>query len=102
MGESTSTVIDVEMGVAQGSTLAPSFFMYINDMHNALASMDVMHFVVDFNIYMRFNKNVNISDHINSELNSVNDWLSATKLYLNSNKTKYMIFSNKYKTSTEI
>ena len=69
-------------------------------MHNALASMDVIHFADDSSLYIRLNKTVNISDQANCELNSVNDWLSANKLCLNSNKTKYMIFSNKHKTST--
>ena len=61
-------------------------------MHNALASMDVIHFADDSSLYIRLNKTVNISDQANCELNSVNDWLSANKLYLNSNKTNCMIF----------
>ena len=78
--------------------------MYINDIHNALALMNVIHFADDSTLYMRFNKTVNVSDQINSELNSVNvtmiDWLSTNTFYLNSIESKYMIFSNKYKTST--
>ena len=59
-----------------------------------------MHFAVDYTLCNRYNNVANISDQVNYELNSVNGWLSANKLYLNSNKTIHIIFSNKYKTST--
>ena len=45
--------------------------MCINDMHIALASMDVIRFADDSTLYMRFNNTENISDQVNFELNSV-------------------------------
>ena len=42
-------------------------------------------------------KNEDIAPRINSELEIINSWLISNKLYLNIDKTKYMIFSIKDK-----
>ncbi len=37
-------------------------------------------------------QNANAADKINMELNHINDWLKYNKLFLNIDKSKYMIF----------
>ena len=42
---------------------------------------------------------IDITIQVNSEFYAVNDWLSSNKLYLNVNKSKYMILTNQLQAS---
>ena len=96
IGETCSAIQDCKMGVPQGSTLGPLLFiLYINDMCNMLTTLNGLHFADDSTLHAHFNKNENIAPEINIELSAVATWLNANKLYLNIDKTKYMIFSLK-------
>ena len=98
VGGSVSCSLPITIGVPQGSTLGPLFFiLYINDMINSLTNMDIIHFADDSTLHVKFAKNSNISTMVNNELYSINNWLKVNKLCLNIDKTKYMIFSIKEK-----
>ena len=98
IGESSSEILDIKMGVPQGSTLGPLLFiLYINDMSNSLDDLSIVHFADDSTIHTPLTKNMNIAPQINIRLAHINKWLSANKLHLNIGKTKYMIFSIKDK-----
>ena len=98
MGDSSSDTLNVKMGVPQGSTLGPLLFiLYINDMSNCLSDLNVIHFADDSTLHISSEKNVNPAVFINYELAAIDVWLTANKLYLNIDKTKYMIFSIKEK-----
>ena len=95
IGSSSSDILTTGMGVPQGSTLGPLFFLlYINDMVNCLSSLNVIHFADDSTLYGKYSS-AEVSNDANLDLASLNSWLSANKLYLNVNKTKYMILSNR-------
>ena len=64
-------------------------------MANSLSNTKVIHFADDSTVYKNFDKNADISGQINDELEAINNWLIANKLYLNVNKTKYMIINNR-------
>ena len=98
MGDVSSDTLDIKMGVPQGSTLGPLLFiLYINDMSNSLSVLKVVHFADDSTLHISAEKNQNNATEINNELEAINSWLTANKLYLNIDKTKYMIFSLKEK-----
>ena len=62
-------------------------------MKNCLNAFNVIHFADDSNLYLKFEEN--ISRVANEELNSLQSWLNTNKLFLNVEKTKYMIMSNR-------
>ena len=98
IGDASSDLLDINMGVPQGSTLGPLLFiLYINDMSNPLSSLEVVHFADDSTLHLSMNKNENIGPRVNEELAIINTWLISNKLFLNIDKTKYMIFSIKEK-----
>ena len=98
IGDKSSRLLSTKMGVPQGSTLGPLLFiLYINDMSNPLSNLKSIHFADDSTLHLPMKKNEDIAPRINSELEIVNSWLVSNKLYLNIDKTKYMMFSIKDK-----
>ena len=98
VGGSVSCSLPITLGVPQGSTLGPLFFiLYINDMENILTDMGIIHFADDSTLHVKLPKSYNISNMINAELSAIDSWLQVNKLFLNIDKTKYMIFSMKDK-----
>ena len=100
VGGSHSYPLPITIGVPQGSTLGPLFFLlYINDMENCLTNMDIIHFADDSTLHTKFRRGSSLTNTVNNELNSINNWLLSNKLCLNVEKTKYMIFYLKNKPS---
>ena len=96
INNTSSNTLVTKMGVPQGSTLGPLLFiLYISDMKQALSVMNVLHFADDSTLYLEIDKNSNCTPVINRDLESLNDWLLANKLFLNVDKTKYMIIHNR-------
>ena len=93
VGGSTSYSLPITVGVPQGSTLGPLLFiLYINDMENSLTNMSIIHFADDSTLHTKFRRGSNIVTTVDNELGSINSWLQANKLFLNIDKTKYMIY----------
>ena len=90
-----SDLLDIKIGIPQGSILGPLFFsIYINDLVNASKKLSCLMYADDTTIY--FNQEVfpkiNRSTSINMELEKLSIWLKLNTLTLNVEKTKYMIF----------
>ena len=84
------------IGVPQGSTLGPLFFLlYINDIVNCSDLLKFILFADDTTILYQ-SPNINhLNNTLSSEINKVTTWFSANKLAINLSKTHSMLFSNK-------
>ena len=82
------------IGVPQGSTLGPVLFaIYLNDFFKCHKLYSINY--ADDSSILHSQKNCLHTSIINKNLKSIYTWLCANKLKLNSEKSKFMIFSNK-------
>ena len=94
----------INTGVPQGSILGPLFFIiYMNDIHMASKNFNAILYADDTNLISplcSFNSSLpvknkdleHVSQQINIELATIQEWLNVNKLSLNVSKTKFMIF----------
>ena len=107
----TSNHTIIKHGVPQGTVLGPLLFLiYINDLHKCIHHSNTFHFADDTHLLYVPNKVIrkrtknekennkcrrNIVRKLNQDLKSLNNWLIANKISLNSTKTEIIIFRNK-------
>ena len=99
---SISEKIGISYEDPQESILGPLFFLvYINNQHEAVTHSLIHHFANDTNILYcsksikKFNKN------INHDLSQIVQWLRASGISLNANKTELIILRPKNKSITK-
>jgi hypothetical protein len=98
--EISSTNNNIICGVPQGSILGPLFFLlYINDLPNATGLAECLLFADDTSILLSYTDQEYLTTTLNAELKKLNIWMKTYKLSVNINKTIYVIFSSKQKTT---
>ena len=96
IGSSKSEDILVELGLPQGSVLAPILFnIYINDIVKALRYSKIKLFADDALITISGSNEKDIFEKLQQDLDSLYKWLCINKLKINIEKTKYMIITRK-------
>ena len=85
------------MGYHKEVTLALCYSSYINDLPHCLKRSKLMLFADDTNLSYDGLTSREIEAKLNTDLVSVDKWLSANKLTLNNGKTEFMIIGSRYR-----
>ena len=88
--------------MGQGSILGPLLFiLYVNDICNCSNLFKFILFADDTNIFYSSESATNFVEIVNCELAKLAEWFRANKLSLNVNKTHFILFGNKSKSSLD-
>lgn len=89
-----SSYLPITCGVPQGSILGPFLFLcYINDLPNVSNLITPLIFADDTNLFITGKDPNTLITILNEELIKITEWTNANKLSLNTEKTKYIVFS---------
>lgn len=92
----SSSLTNITTGCPQGSVLSSLIFLlYIDDMHRCTPNLHFTHYADDTLVYYMHDSFQSLSNILNSGLNDISIWLKCNKLLLNTDKSNYLIFSNK-------
>ena len=95
-GKQNSNIEKIKCGVPQGSILGPLLFIiYINDIYKSSLRGNFILFADDTNVLYHGSNLKEVEKITNEELEKIQNWLNSNKLFLNVNKTKFLLFHPK-------
>ena len=93
---SKSSLKDIICGVPQGSVLGPILFLiYINDLCLQSPSLKFVLFADDTNLLISGDTVAETVNIMNRELSAIETWFKSNCLFINLQKTNFMVFSTK-------
>ena len=96
LNDTKSSEETISCGVPQGSILGPILFiLYINDLCRVSKQIKMILFADDTNLILSHNNLKSLTGEINCELKKISSWFKSNKLSLNTQKTNYMLITNK-------
>lgn len=94
----SSSYMDIRTGVPQGSILGPLLFLlHINDIVNIPCTPSMVMYADDTNIFFSGCDINSVASDANTWLAGLSKWLTANKIELNVQKTKFILFRPKNK-----
>ncbi len=95
INDKTSSTVNVNLGVPQGSILGPLLFLlYVNDMSSAVNSK-IIQYADDTTMITSDSDMDRLTSDTNQDLIKIYQWLCANKLCLNKDKSHFLLITNK-------
>ena len=96
IGEELSSTTTPTIGLPQGSVLSSIFFLlFINDLPQFSQMVSTILYADDTTLSLRNNSANILIQNCNEQLSNFYDWSTANRLTINTDKTFYMIFTNR-------
>lgn len=94
--QNNSDCQSVICGIPQGSVLGPKLFiLFINNVYEVVHNTNILLFADDTTFFKAGNNLDNLIDDVSKDMTMLKKWFNQNKLFLNWDKTKYIIFGNK-------
>ena len=92
----SSQTNDIDIGVPQGSVLGPILFLiYVNDIPKISSSLNAILYADDTTLMVSNPDVAELQNITNNELLKFHEWTKSNKLTINTDKTEFLIFSNR-------
>ena len=93
----TSNILDIRQGVPQGSILGPLLYLiYADDLKEVIKKCGFAFYADDTVLYLVHANFVRAKSNMKRNLCAINRWCRKNGIYMNTNKTKFMIFGSKH------
>ena len=105
LGDVSSKLVSIDLGVPQGSVLGPLLFLiFINDLPNYMLNSSIKMFADDTTIYLSDDNYDDLIINFKKQLSLLLDWCRYNKMEINWSKTYFMFinYNKKLVTPSEI